>query len=128
PTRIFTNPSDYSPIITFDEGTDLSLQTNILTAWQARYGILSVGNRLCLKTAVIDKSNGLRSAEVINCTTSEEVAKFVKIHTNVSQPSTAGTAATDVDTFNLPAGTLVDNGDVITCNYAGTSSSLAGTG
>ena len=31
PTRIFTNPSEFSPVISFDEGTDLSTATNVIT-------------------------------------------------------------------------------------------------
>lgn len=118
PTKIFTNPSQYSPVISFDEGTDLSIPTDILSAWQVRYGQITVGKRLCLSSAVIDKSNGRRGSTLINCTIIDDMAKFVKIHTNVTQVSTSGTALLTADTFSLPANTLVQNGDCITCWYA----------
>lgn len=70
PTQLFTNPSQYSPIISFDEGTDLSIARDILTEWQSRYGQMKSDKRLCLKANVIDKSNGNRSAESVNCTNS----------------------------------------------------------
>jgi hypothetical protein len=63
----FTNPSDYSPIVYFDEGTDMSSATSILTAWQNLYGILSGTKRICINSVLIDKNNGNRSADSIIC-------------------------------------------------------------
>jgi hypothetical protein len=63
----FTNPSEYSPIVYFDEGTDMSAPTSILTAWQDLYGVLSGTNRICINAVLIDKSNGNRSIDSIIC-------------------------------------------------------------
>lgn len=63
----FTNPSEYSPIVYFDEGTDLSTATSILTEWEALYGVLDGTNRICINAVLIDKSNGNRSADSIIC-------------------------------------------------------------
>lgn len=122
PTKIFTNPSQYSPVISFDEGTDLSIPTDIFSEWQSRYGQLTLNKRLCLKASLIDKSNGLRGADSINCTITEEMAKFVKIFTDVTQPQTTGTGSNQLTTFNVPANTLTQNGEIIYCHFAGKSS------
>lgn len=66
-TGIFLNPSMFSPTIDFDEGTDLSTEINIISAWNSRYGVLNPGLRLCIKAALIDKINGTRGAETIFC-------------------------------------------------------------
>ena len=63
----FTNPSEYSPIVYFDEGTDLSAATSILTEWEALYGVLSGTQRICINAVLIDKSNGKRGADNIIC-------------------------------------------------------------
>lgn len=65
-TRIFTNPSQYSPIVSFDEGTDLSIAQNIIAEWQARYGQMQPTGLLGLKANVIDKTNGSRSADTLS--------------------------------------------------------------
>lgn len=63
----FTNPSEYSPIVWFDEGTDLSGSTSILTEWQDLYGVLSGSQRICINAVLIVKSNGSRGADSIVC-------------------------------------------------------------
>jgi len=63
----FTNPSDYSPILYFDEGTDMSSATSILTEWQSLYGVLQGNGRVCIKSALINKTNGKRGPEYITC-------------------------------------------------------------
>lgn len=63
----FTNPSEYSPIVYFDEGTDMSSPVSILTAWEDLYGVLSGTNRICINAVLIDKSNGNRGADNIIC-------------------------------------------------------------
>jgi len=63
----FTNPSDYSPIAYFDEGTDMSSNTSILTQWQALYGVIQGGQRICINSVLIDKNNGNRSADSLIC-------------------------------------------------------------
>lgn len=65
--KIFTNPSQYQPITTLDEGSDVSVVTSIYAAWVAHYGVMPDNIRICIKAAVISKLNGMRSAEFINC-------------------------------------------------------------
>lgn len=78
----FTNPSEYSPIVYFDEGTDLSAATSILTEWQALYGVLSGLNRICINAVLIDKSNGRRGADNIVCMPPNTVTTFRIIDDN----------------------------------------------
>jgi hypothetical protein len=113
PTKIFTNPSQYSPVISFDEGTDLTLPVSILTEWQARYGVMLPDKRFCLSSALIDKSNGHRGATLINCTTVEEMAKFVRITTDITNPASSGTGVTDIYSYNIPANTFNAVGDTV---------------
>ena len=117
-TRIFTNPSMYSPIISFDEGTDLSTAVDILAEWQARYGQLRPDKYMCLKTSLIDKSNGRRGADLLNCTNTIEMAKFVKIFTAVNTVTQSTDGSQDAYTFNLPANTLAQNGDTLKIYWA----------
>jgi hypothetical protein len=72
----FTNPSEYSPIVYFNEGTDLSTATSILTEWQALYGVLNGTNRICINAVLIDKSNGNRGPDNIICQPPATVTTF----------------------------------------------------
>lgn len=119
--KIFTNPSQFSPIVSFDEGTDLAIPTDILSEWQSRYGVMTPDKKLCLKTSLIDKSNGLRGADVINCTITEDMAKFVKIFTDTTPVTQSGAGNVDAFSFNLPANTLAQDGDCLTLVYQGSS-------
>jgi len=104
PTKIFTNPSQYSPVISFDEGTDLAAPTDILTEWQSRYGVLLPDKRLCLKTALIDKSNGLRGADVVNCTNTEAMAqKYFPLFADTTPVNNVGAGLTTLLTYTLVA-------------------------
>lgn len=67
PSKIFTNPSDYQPISFFDAGTDLSSPVEIVSDWIIKYGLLTEGNRICLKNVLIDFNNGNRGIEEIIC-------------------------------------------------------------
>lgn len=78
----FTNPSEYSPIVYFDEGTDLSTATSILTEWQALYGVLNGTDRICINSVLIDKSNGNRSADSIICQPPTTTETFYIIDNN----------------------------------------------
>ena len=112
PTKIFTNPSQYSPVISFDEGTDLSVPVDILSAWTARYGVLLPDKLLCLKSALIDKTNGLRGAELINCTNSEIMAsKYIPLFTQSTSVANVGTGSEDLVNYSIPANTLATNSD-----------------
>lgn len=107
PQKIFTNPSMYSPVLSFDEGTDLSIATDILTEWQARYGVLSPDKRVCLKANLINKSNGRRGADQVNCIITEVMPQLTKqltafnttVSNNVSNSQ-------DVNNYNIPANTF----------------------
>lgn len=63
----FTNPSEFSPIVYFDEGTDLSVIQDITADWEALYGVLTGNKRICINAVLIEKSNGNRGADNIVC-------------------------------------------------------------
>lgn len=65
--KVFTNPSEFSPIVYFDEGTDMSSSTSIITEWEALYGIYNGTDRICINSVLIEKSNGSRSVDSIMC-------------------------------------------------------------
>jgi hypothetical protein len=66
-TKIFTNPSQYSPITSFAAGTDFSTPVDITAEWIARYGQPTDDKRICIKSALVNITNGLRGDESINC-------------------------------------------------------------
>jgi hypothetical protein len=66
-TKIFTNPSQYSPIASFAAGTDFSTPVDITAEWIARYGQPTDDKRICIKSALVNITNGLRGDESINC-------------------------------------------------------------
>jgi hypothetical protein len=72
----FTSPSEYSPIVYFDEGTDLSSAVSILTEWENLYGVLSGTNRICINAVLIDKTNGHRGADNIICKPPDDTNTF----------------------------------------------------
>ncbi len=79
PTKIFTNPSQYSPIITFPTGTDLSSPIDIASAWIDRYGQFTTDKRICLKTNLISTVNGSRSEDFIICAVEGSTETFYLI-------------------------------------------------
>lgn len=95
-TKIFTNPSQYSPIINYDEGTDLTVAQNIIAQWQARYGQMQPTGRIGLKASLIDKSNGLRGAESFSSAIIETGTTKMFFD---SPPVIGG--------YNCPAGTVI---------------------
>jgi len=114
PTKIFTNPSQYSPVLSIDEGTDLSTPMDIITQWQNRYGQLPLNRRICLKCNLIKKSNGLRGADSINCTISEEMPQsYISLSRNTTPVATTGTSFEALFTYAMPGGTLVNTGDML---------------
>lgn len=119
PTKIFTNPSEYSPIKVLPAGSDISAPTSILPEYISRYGQITADLRLCIKSVLIDTINGSRGAESISCTISEEMAKFVRLFSVIATVNTAGTGVTTLATFALPANTLTQDGDMITGGYWG---------
>lgn len=67
PTRLFNNPSEYQPIKFFLPGEDLATPTDVITAWTSKYGVLRLNRRICIKSVLIDESNGNRGEESIVC-------------------------------------------------------------
>lgn len=63
----FTNPADYQPIKTFPAGTDFSSSHNVIIEWYQHYGIMHLSRRICIKSVLINASNGDRGAESITC-------------------------------------------------------------
>lgn len=74
--RIISYPADFAPIVTFDEGTDLSSNTTITADWKDFYGVLSGSRRICLNSVVIKKSNGARSYPVFICSPAQQGETF----------------------------------------------------
>ena len=69
----------FSPIVAIPEFTDLSTAYDLTTDWQNVFGQLVPDRRLCLKSALIENSNGLRSIENIVCSNSSPaVANFIE--------------------------------------------------
>ena len=60
PTKIFTNPSQFSPVISIDAGTNLTAPLNISAEWIYRFGQFTSNKRICVKSALISISNGDR--------------------------------------------------------------------
>lgn len=69
PTDNYINPSQYTPIKWFDEGTDMSTMRDIIIQWFQQYGIMHLSRRICLKSVLINKLSGQRGAESIICGT-----------------------------------------------------------
>lgn len=69
PSKIFTNPSQYSPIAVFAAGVDFSGPIDIAADWIARYGQFTSGKRVCIKTVLIASPGGQRGLESISCAT-----------------------------------------------------------
>jgi len=126
PTKIFTNPSQYSPIISFDAGEDLSTPHDVIAAFNTRYGQITADKLIGFKVRLIDKTNGLSGPEFITSTTTEEMAKFVRIFTNVTPVNTSGTSLTDIFNFNIPANTFTQVGDTIIAFISGHNSGSIG--
>lgn len=79
PTKIFTNPSQYQPIATFGEGSHFSDPVDIAPYWIDHYGQFTAAKRICLKTVLIDNSNGLRGEESIVCATESAAETYFVI-------------------------------------------------
>lgn len=95
PTKIFTNPSQYSPIKVFPAGTDISAPVSIKTEFNSRFGQITADQRLCIKSVLIDTTNGSRGVESFNCTISEDMPFYKNYF--VGRLSQVGTAAPTID-------------------------------
>lgn len=76
PTRLFNNRSEYEPIEFFLPGEDLATPTDVITAWTSKYGVLRINRRICIKSVLIDESNGNRGEESIVCAISNVMERF----------------------------------------------------
>lgn len=66
--RIFTNPSEFSPIIIWPASTDLSAPVDVTTEYNARYGIEITGTgQTCIKSVLIHEDSGHRGIESVVC-------------------------------------------------------------
>ena len=120
PTQLFTNPSQYSPVISFDEGTDLTNDVDIAAAFTARYGALKVDKLIGMKTVLIDKTNGLRGAESITSTITEQMpATFLQILQDLNNNTVTGTGAQTLFNYDVPANTMQNDGDRIEMHVMG---------
>lgn len=99
--KIFTNPSEYSPIIFFNQGTDFSSQINVIDAWHDLYGQMRIGRRICIKSVVINESNGGRSEEFINCQSTAADIDFiiVSVTDSVTPPAYEFELQKSADTY-----------------------------
>lgn len=66
-TKIFTNPSQYSPIASFGVGADFSLPVSVAAPWINRYGQFTTNKRICIKSVLLSTLNGMRGLEAIFC-------------------------------------------------------------
>lgn len=128
PTRIFTNPSEFSPILSWDEGTDLSVLTDVINEWNDRYGVMRINRRICIKQRLINKINGLSGPESIICAVSEAMAKFLRLYSNITPASSSGPGTTDIYTTTIPANTMSQDGDVVYSVIWGVGSGVSGLG
>lgn len=67
--QVFTDPNNYSPIAVFTAGTDLSAPVDIVSEWKNYFGEITIAKKICLKSVLIDNSNGSRSSASFKCAT-----------------------------------------------------------
>lgn len=118
PTKIFTNPSEYSPITIFPAGTDMLTIADVITDWNDRYGELREDRRICIKSAVIDNSNGLRSDENNICANTDTMAiKFIPLKQFTADADSDGSINQTLYSYNIPGNTLQNDGDSIIAEF-----------
>jgi len=111
-SRIFTNPSEYSPIVSFDEGTDLSTATDVISNFNARFGQLTADKLLGFKVRLIDKSNGLSGPTFLTTSTTETMAtKYIPLETFDTDSVYGGGANEDLYSYTMPVNTMQNDGD-----------------
>lgn len=66
-TRLFTNPSEFQPILFFPQLTDLELSTSVAAQWKDHYGQFREDKRICIKSALINNANGTRADSDPTC-------------------------------------------------------------
>lgn len=118
-TQVFTNPSQYSPVLSFPAGFDISLPIDIIAEYNTRFGQLPADSLLGLKSVLVSTINGTRGAEFITSSTSEEMQKFTRLTQFLVPESNSGTSATPIFNFTIPGNTFIADGDTIEFVYWG---------
>lgn len=72
-SALFNNPAAYQPIIYFPAGTSFAADVDIFSAWSSHYGVLRLNRNICIKSVLVNTTNGTRGAEFINCSISTPV-------------------------------------------------------
>ena len=113
-TKVFTNRPQYSPIVYFDEGTDLSTDTGIITEFTNRFGSLRPDSLLGLQSVLIRKNNGLKGAFSITSTITEDMAnKFIPLQQFNNDVANTGVVLETFYSYVIPANSLQNLGDRI---------------
>lgn len=74
--KVFTNPNNYTPIKVFNASKDLSLPTDIAAEWRAYFGQFTQNKRICIKSVLIDTTNGTSGNETIVCSTVSPIETY----------------------------------------------------
>jgi len=74
--QIFTDPNNYSPIAQIAEGTDLSSPLDLIDEWKEYFGQITLSKQLCIKSVLIDNSNGARGTAYFSCAVASPVIDF----------------------------------------------------
>lgn len=120
PSKVFTNPSEFSPITSFAAGHDLSTSQDIVTAWQSTFGQLTQGLNICIKSALVNITNGNRTNTNPVCSIINEKQMYKRLFTNVIQASNNSGSPTQHFLQTLPPNTFKNLGDTLYVRYVGT--------
>lgn len=116
--KIFTNPSQYSPIVYLDEGTDLTTPINIIAEFNALYGELSPNKYMCMKVCLIKKSNGKRGNEFSKCINTTEMSQsYMQIGQDYNTVNSDGSNPQVFKQLSAPANTLQNDGDQLRAEF-----------
>lgn len=119
PSKIFTNPSQYSPIKMLPAGSDISSPMDVLSDWESRFGVITAGQRLCVKSALVSTINGSRTDTTPFCSLINIPEMFTRLSTNQTQYNSTGASPQYPMSFTLPANTLVNIGDTMYVEMSG---------
>lgn len=118
PSKIFTNPSQYSPILSLPAGTDLSIPINISAEWIAHFGQFTADKRICVKSALINIINGKRTDSLPVCAIEQIMPTYYKPISQFGVPqTTVGTAVQSLLNTALPANALLNIGDKVLFSF-----------
>ena len=103
PSKIFTNPSQYSPVLSLPAGTDLSVPLNISADWIALFGQFTAGKRICVKSALINIINGKRTDSLPVCAIQDEMLPYTFYYANLVQAGVGNPVAAVAAANTIPA-------------------------